>query len=50
MFALVVLAFLVAFALIWTGRRKPAIALAVGLQVACVGFYITHSYHVNWPW
>jgi hypothetical protein len=50
MFALVVLAFLVAFALILTGRRKPAIALAVLLQFACVGLYFTHSYQVNWPW
>jgi hypothetical protein len=50
MFALVVLAFLVAFALIWTGRRKPAIALAVVLQFACVALYFSHAYQVNWPW
>ena len=50
MFALVVLAFLVTFALVWTGRRKRAIALAVVLQVACVGLYFAHSYQVHWPW
>ena len=50
MFALVVLAFLVTFGLIWTGRRKPAIALAIVLQFACVGLYFSHSYQVNGPW
>ncbi len=50
MFALVVLGFLVAYLLILRGMRKPAIALALVLQLACLGLYFSHSYHVNWPW
>ena len=50
MFALVVLGFLVAYLLVLRGMRTPAIALALVLQLACLGFYFSHSYHVNWPW
>lgn len=50
MFALVVLGFLVAYLLVLRGMRKPAIALALVLQLACLGLYFSHSYHVNWPW
>ena len=50
MFALVVLGFLVAYLLVLRGMRKPAIALALVLQLACLGLYFSLSYLVNWPW
>ena len=50
MFALVVLGFLVVYLLVLRGMRKPAIALALVLQLACLGLYFSHAYHVNWPW
>ena len=50
MFALVVPGFLAAYLLVFRGMRNPAIALALVLQLACLGLYFSHSYHVNWPW
>jgi hypothetical protein len=50
MFAIVVIGFVAAFGLVLANHRKPAIILAVVLQVFCVLFYFTHSYHVTWPW
>ncbi len=50
MFALAVVGFLVAFGLVLTDHRKAALCAALVLAVACVGFYFSHSYHVDWPW
>lgn len=50
MFALAVGAFLVAFALVLSNRRKPAIGLAILLMGVCVVFYYVHSFEVDWPW
>ena len=50
MFALVVPGFLAAYLLVFRGMRNPAIALALVLQLACLGLYFSHCYHVNWPW
>ena len=39
-----------AFCFAFANYRKASLWMASLLSVACVAFYFSHSYHVEWPW